>query len=138
MSIVITGNYLGNKRVEITHVDSGATIRTVAPKDNNGDGSLFSPTDLFAASLGSCILTIIAIVADRDNIDLDGSHFRVEKHMSASPRMVKTLNVEIHLPEAPNEETRKKLERAGGNCPVHHSIHPDVEVLIAYTYDVGK
>lgn len=138
MSVVITGNYIGNKRIELRHVESGATIRTVAPKDNNGDGTLFSPTDLFAGSLGACILTIMGIVGDRDGLDLSGSHFRVEKHMASSPRRVAKLLVEIHLPADLDADTRTKLERAGNTCPVHHSIHPEVELKIDYLFDVSR
>ncbi len=137
MGVVITGNYLGDKRVELTHLDSGATIRTVAPKDNHGDGTLFSPTDMLAGSLGACILTTIAIVVERDGLDLRNSTFRVVKEMSSSPRMVKNLAVEIHLPETLEEPARKKIERAGGTCPVHHSLHSDVTVEIKYIYDIA-
>lgn len=137
MSVVIEGSYLGDKKIELLHVDSGSRIRTVAPKDNNGDGSLFSPTDLFSASLGACMMTIMGIVADRDGLDLAGSHFRVEKHMSTTtPRKVAKITVGMHLPSHLPEETRVKLQRAGHTCPVHHSIHPEVELDIAYHFDV--
>ena len=76
MGIFISGTYQGEKKVRLVHEDSGAVITTAAPKDNNGDGSSFSPTDLFTSSLGACMLTIIGIVAERDGIDIEGSHFR--------------------------------------------------------------
>lgn len=136
MGVIITGKYLGDKKCELRHEDSGVVIRTDAPKDNQGEGSSFSPTDLFAASLGGCITTILGIVAWRDNVSLEGTHFRVEKEMSASPRRVGSLKVEIHLPKAIPSDYRKKLENAGGTCPVHHSLHPDIVVEVAYHYDV--
>lgn len=136
MGVEIIGRYLGAKRMELVHTDSGATIRTVAPKDNNGDGTLFSPTDLFAASLGACMMTIIGIVAERDNVDLVGSHFTLIKEMSQNPRRVESIAVSMHLPKALTDIQRKKFEAAGGTCPVHRSLHPEVKAEITYYYDV--
>lgn len=132
----MSGRYLGNKNVEITHEPSGATIRTTPPKDNQGDGTSFSPTDLVAASLGCCTIAIISILAERDSIDIEGTHFHVEKHMQASPRRVAKLDVEIHLPAHLTQPEREKLERGALTCPVHKSLHPDVELPIAFHYDV--
>jgi putative redox protein len=137
MSVKMSGRYIGNKKVELTHLDSGAKIITSAPKDNNGDGASFSPTDMLTASLGACMLTIVGIVAERDHINIDGSYFNVEKIMSStSPRKVANINLVMHLPSHLSEEIRVKYERAAATCPVHHSLHPDTHVEIMFTYDV--
>lgn len=132
----ITGRYLGNKRVELCHTPSGATITTSAPKDNNGDGLLFSPTDLVAASLGACVLTVMGIVAERSGISIEGAHCSVEKEMNQTPRRVGKLPVTIHLPRALTEEQRKKLETTALTCPVHHSLHEAIESPVSFLYDV--
>jgi putative redox protein len=136
MSVVVTGRYLGNKKVELWHEPSGVTISTDAPKDNQGEGTRFSPTDLVGASLGSCMLTIISLVAERDGLDLTGMHVRVEKTMSANPRRISHLPVEIHMPKTLSPEVRGKLERAALGCPVHHSLHPDIDSPVSFFYDV--
>ncbi len=137
MSVEITGKYLGGLRVEMTHGPSGATLQTVAPTDNNGDGSGFSPTDLVATALGSCMMTLMGIVAQRDNLDLSGAHFRIVKHMqTASPRRVSALPITFHLPSHVPSEARPKLERAALTCPVHHSLHPDIEMNVEFLYDL--
>jgi uncharacterized OsmC-like protein len=137
MSVIITGAYLGNKKVKLTHEPSGASYVTDAPKDNQGEGSSFSPTDTVAGALGACMLTIIGIIADRDGIDISNSHFRVEKHMTTTlPRRIQYLPVAIHLPKHLSEEIREKYERASKTCPVHFSIHPEIQVEINFIYDV--
>jgi len=137
MSVTIEGRYLGDKKVALTHLDSGAVITTAAPKDNGGDGSSFSPTDLAAASLGACMVTIMGLMAEREGISLAGTWFRVEKHMSAAPRRLGRLPVSIHLPRALSPAEREKLERGAHTCPVAHSLHPEVAVEVAFIYDVG-
>lgn len=132
----ISGKYIGNKRVEITHNESGAVITTSAPKDNQGDGLLFSPTDLVAASLGSCMLTIMAIVAERNAIPIEGAYFSAEKHMSQTPRRIGSLPVKIHLPDVLTAEQRTRLENAAKTCPVHHSLHAEIEIKVEFYYDV--
>ncbi len=101
-----------------------------------GDGSTFSPTDLVAAALGACMMTLIGILADREGIDLSGMHFRVEKHMNATPRRIGKLPITIHLPENIALDKREKVERAALTCPVHHSLHPDIEIPVEFLYDV--
>lgn len=135
MSIRITGKYLGNKTIKLTHTPSGMEITTAAPKDNQGDGSSFSPTDLAASALGSCMVTIIAIVADRDGLDVSGMHFEVEKHMSDSPRRIGSLPVTIWLPTHLGDKDRRKLESAAKACPVHKSLHPDIDTTIRFVYE---
>ncbi len=138
MAVRMTGRYLGNKNVEITHEPSGATILTTPPKDNQGDGTSFSPTDLAGASLGTCTIAIISILAERDGIDISGTHFSVEKHMQAAPRRIAKLEVEIHLPAHLTPEQRSKLENGALACPVHKSLHPDIEAPIVFVYDVEQ
>lgn len=136
MSVEITGSYLGAKKVKLTHGPSGELLVTEAPKDNGGEGKSFSPTDLIAAAFGSCVLTTIAIVAERLGIEISGMTMRVEKHMSAEPRRVGNIPLEVHLPKALSEDDRGKVERAGRACPVHKSLHPDVQAEISFIYDL--
>lgn len=130
------GRYLGGKNCEIQHGPSGATIRTTAPKDNQGEGNLFSPTDLIGAALGSCILTTMAIVGERDGINLIGAYFDLEKHMASDPRRIGALPVNIHLPKTLTDTQRRKLENAAHVCPVHRSLHPEMQKEITFTYDL--
>lgn len=137
MSVTITGRYTGKKFVEMLHGPSGAKLTTDAPRDNQGEGNSYSPTDLLAGALGSCILTIMANLCERSGWLLDGAHFRVEKHMvTTTPRRIGALELEIHLPAAFHPEAREKLERAAKSCPVHHSLHPDIQIDVNYVYDV--
>lgn len=132
----INGRYLGNKRVELEHLDSGAKMITDAPKDNQGEGRSFSPTDLFSSSLGACMMTVMAIYAERKNIGVEGMRFELEKHMNASPRRVGRLPITLHLPSALAAEEREQLERVAHACPVYLSLHPDVQVDLVFAYDV--
>ncbi len=134
MSVEITGCYAGNLKVELTHGPSGAQLTTAAPKDNQGDGSSFSPTDLLAAALGSCMLTLIGIVARREGIDLSGLSFRLEKHMQSDPRRVGAVPVTIWMPAGLTADQRKKLENAALTCPVHKSLPPELEREVRFVY----
>ena len=136
MSVGITGKYLGQKKCELRHEPSGSILVTEAPKDNGGEGLSFSPTDLVGAALGSCIMTTIAIVAERGGVSVEGMYMRVEKHMNQDPRRIAQLPVEIHMPEALQPTERQKLERAGLACPVHKSLHAEVQMPIHFIYDV--
>jgi uncharacterized OsmC-like protein len=136
MSVGITGKYIGAKKVQLIHEPSGEILITEAPKDNGGEGKSFSPTDLIAAAYGSCVMTTIAIVAERSGISVDGMHMRVEKHMQSEPRRVGNIPLEVHMPKALGEQERQKLERAGHACPVHKSIHAEVKAEITFIYDV--
>lgn len=138
MSVKISGSYKGKKKVDLTHLDSGSVISTDAPRDNSGDGSKFSPTDLVAAAFGSCVMTTIAIVAERGGLSVEGMHMSVEKHMSQDPRRIGALPLTVHLPKALLPHERQKLERAGLGCPVHHSLHPEVRCDITFLYDVEQ
>jgi uncharacterized OsmC-like protein len=134
MAVDIAGRYLGNLKVELTHGPSGTVIKTAAPVDNQGDGSSFSPTDLAAASLGACMLTLIGIVAQRDGIDLTGLAFRLEKHMASDPRRIGSVPVTISMPAGLAADQRKKLENAALTCPVHKSLGPGVERPVEFVY----
>jgi putative redox protein len=136
MSVGITGKYLGTKKVQLVHEPSGEVLITEAPKDNGGEGKSFSPTDLVAAAYGSCVMTTIAIVAERSGLSVEGMHMRVEKHMQSEPRRIGNIPLTVHMPKALSEQDRQKLERAGLACPVHKSLHPDVKAEISFLYDV--
>lgn len=136
----IQSKYLGDLRTEATHVQSGTTIITDAPLDNQGKGEAFSPTDLVAAALGSCLMTIMGIVARRDEIDLRGTEFAITKVMSQElPR--KIVKIEILLTALSDRELsdseKAKLERAARTCPVALSLHPDIEQAIEFNWTVA-
>jgi putative redox protein len=136
MTVAIYGKYIGNLGCEITHEPSGQVVPTSAPKDVGGSGGAISPTDMLAASLGACVVTTMAIAAEKKGIALSGAHFRVVKHMIADPRRIGKLEVEVHLPKSIPQEARPRLEAFGHSCPVHKSLHPDVEAPILFVYDV--
>jgi putative redox protein len=145
--LTITVRYAGNKKCDLTHPDAtgpGKTLRTDAPRDIGGDASAFSPTDLVAGGLASCILTTMAMFAERHGLDLSGATAVVEKHMSQPPfapgqgRRIARLPVVVTIParalaSAP-ADMKERLERAGHTCPVHASLHPEVESPITYRY----
>lgn len=134
MSVSMSGRYVGQLKVELSHGPSGATIRTAAPVDNNGDGSSFSPTDLVAAGLGACMLTIVAMVAERDGIDVSALRFECEKHMQSSPRRIASIPIRLHMPAGLNPAQRGKLERAALTCPVHHSLLEEIDKTVEFVY----
>lgn len=133
--VQITVKYAGNKKCDLQHPE-GAKLRTDAPRDIGGDASAFSPTDLVAAGLASCILTTMAMFAERNGLSLDGVTASVEKHMTTppAPRRLGRLPVVVHMPAGVPAEWRERLERAGNSCPVHASLHPEVEAPIRYVY----
>lgn len=133
--VEILGVYEGKLRCRMTHGPSGQSIPTDAPKDNLGEGGAFSPTDLVAAALGSCMLTVMGIVAQRRQLDLSGTTVRVVKHMTNEPaRMIGKLAVTIAFPRRFSDAERQLLERAARACPVHHSLHPDVAAPVEFVY----
>ena len=134
MAVEITGTYLGDLKTELRHGPSGAVLTTAAPVDNQGDGSSFSPTDLAAASLGACMLTLLGIVAQRDGIDLDGLTFRLEKHMESNPRRIGAVPVTIQMPPGLSADQRRKLENAALTCPVHKSLAEGVDKPVEFVY----
>lgn len=125
--------YEGQLHCQAVHGPSGATLATDAPVDNMGKGESFSPTDLVATALGTCMLTVMGIVAQRHGIDMSLARVRVGKEMTATPpRRIARLTVEIHLPGSISADDRKRLENAAHTCPVHRSLHPDVEVPVSF------
>jgi len=134
--VEITGIYEGEKHCHLTHGPSKNNIQTDAPKDNNGRGEAFSPTDLLAASLGSCMLTVMGIYADNHGISIKGSSFRVLKEMAASPRKVSSLTVEIKMPASLSQKDRETLQRVAETCPVKLSLHPDIQIPLSFDYSI--
>jgi len=133
--VAIQLEYEGDLHCRAVHGPSGTALATDAPKDNQGRGESFSPTDLVATALGSCMLTIMGIVARSLNIDIAGTTATVEKEMANAPvRMIQRLTVKIHVPHPVSDENRKKLENAAHTCPVHKSLHPDVQRPIEFTW----
>lgn len=134
--VKMTGTYDGNKKCSMKH-EEGATLKTDAPKDIGGEASAFSPTDLLGASLGSCVLTTMAMFAERRNIDLTGARFEVQKEMIKEPeRRVGKLPIKIFLPASKvPQEMRETLERVGQTCPVKKSLNPEIDIPIEYVYE---
>ena len=126
--------YKNDLRTEAMHLGSGETIITDAPIDNNGKGEAFSPTDLVAAALGSCMITIMGIVAQKHNIDIAGTSAKVKKIMGSNPRKIDKVVIDISMNNQISENDRKRLERAALSCPVHKSLHPDLIKTISFSY----
>jgi uncharacterized OsmC-like protein len=130
-----SGIYQGEKHCELTHGPSGAKIHTDAPKDNHGLGQAFSPTDLLVAALGSCILTTMAIFAEKDGVSLKGASYKVQKEMTAlAPRQVAKLSVQISMPKGIPEDYRPKLIAWAEGCPVHRSLNHDIAMPIEWKW----
>ena len=128
--------YSGNLRTEATHLASGNTIITDAPIDNNGKGEAFSPTDLTCASLGSCMMTLMGIVAEREGIELEGTRIEITKTMGANPRRISRVKVDFVLTSADtlSDVQKEKLQRAAITCPVALSLHPDIEQEVNFSW----
>ncbi|MBX2924299.1 MAG: OsmC family protein [Chitinophagaceae bacterium] len=129
--------YEGNLRTVCTHLKSGTVIETDAPPDNQGKGERFSPSDLVATSLASCMLTIMGIKARDMELDIAGIKVDVEKIMASDPRRISGINLTFHFPETlvPDEKQRTILERAAHTCPVINSIHPDIKVNTVFNWN---
>ena len=133
--VAITIAYQGQLHCEATHAPSGTTLATDAPKDNHGKGESFSPTDLVATALGSCILSVMGIKARLLMLDISGAIAVVDKEMVSAPtRRIKRITVKVHIPHRPTTAQMKELEAAAYTCPVHKSMHPDVEMPIEITW----
>lgn len=129
-----TVKYQGNLRTEATHNASGQKIITDAPIDNNGKGEAFSPTDLTATSLASCMITIMGITANSKNWDLTFCECDVTKVMSANPRRIDEIILSVKLDSKWDSKQRLILENAAKTCPVAFSLHPDIKVRISFNY----
>ena len=127
--------YQGGLRCEATHGPSGQRLVTDAPVDNRGKGESFSPTDLVATALGTCIPTIMGIVAEREKIDLTSLRITVQKEMSAeAPRRIAKLITRIMMPKGLTDQQKAKLEKAAHTCPVHQTLDGKVEMPIEFVY----
>lgn len=126
--------YLGGLRTEATHLQSGTKIITDAPTDNKGKGEAFSPTDLLAEALASCILTTMGIAADVHGINIDSTEAEVTKIMAANPRRVAEVVVKLKFPKTYTDKEKNILEHAARTCPVAVSLHPDVIKTIDFAW----
>lgn len=137
--VEIRMHYEGGLRCRAVHGPSGAELVTDAPLDNHGQGASFSPTDLVATALGTCVLTTMGIVAERHGWELAGSQARVEKVMVATPvRRIGSLALVVVLPAALDARARETLERTAHTCPVHKSLGADVELPMRFEYTLGN
>ncbi|MEI7910898.1 MAG: OsmC family protein [Verrucomicrobiota bacterium] len=129
--VEINIDYEGELHCNAVHLPSGNRLVTDAPVDNNGRGEAFSPTDLVATAVGTCMATVLGIVARRKDIPLVGMTVKVRKFMSDDlPRRISCLEVDVNMPLPSNHPERPVLEHAARSCPVYHSIHPDIEVVM--------
>lgn len=130
--------YSGNLRTLATHLQSGSYLETDAPVDNQGKGERFSPSDLVATALGSCMMTIMGIKARDLNIDLKDTRIDITKKMSADPRRISGIDLTFHFPEALSLSDKEKtiLEKAAHTCPVIYSIHSDIKVQVVMNWEV--
>ncbi len=128
--------YEGELRTVATHLQSGTVIETDAPTDNQGKGERFSPSDLVATALGSCMMTIMGIKARDMNVDLRGMNIGIQKLMKSDPRRISGINLTFHFPDTLKVDEKQKtiLERAAHTCPVIYSIHPDIEVKVSFDW----
>lgn len=127
--------YIGNLRTEAVHLQSGKLIITDAPVDNNGKGEAFSPTDLLSTSLGCCMITIMGIVAQRHDINIDGTAIAITKKMEANPRRVGEIVVEFTMPAiAYSDKEKELLENAARTCPVAKSLSPELKQTVIFNY----
>ena len=137
MAVEINITYEGGLHTAATHGPSRNTLATDAPVDNGGKGAAFSPTDLVATALGTCMATVMGLVAERNKLDIDGLQIQVIKEMTAEPvRRIGTLKTRLVFPRAKSLSVtdRAKLEAAARACPVKQSLHPDVKTPVEFVY----
>ena len=128
--------YTGNLRTSCEHIRSGNSFITDAPLDNHGLGQAFSPTDTVATGLASCMFSVMGIKAMGLELDLENSTAEVIKHMAADPRRISRIDVKFNLPSIISDKHRKILEHTARTCPVHYSLHPDIERNITFQWDL--
>ena len=126
--------YKGGLRTEAVHLKSGQCIITDAPLDNKGKGESFSPTDLTAGALGSCMLTIMGITADSRDMDIAGTRAEVEKVMGANPRRIAEIIIHIYFQITLGDQEKQLFEKSALSCPVHRSLHPETQILTQFHY----
>ncbi len=125
--VKISIDYTGQLHCNATHDPSGTILATDAPADNQGKGESFSPTDLVATALGTCIATTMAIVAERHQVELKGMTVQVSKEMADAPRRIGRLTTTVHIPLPPDHPQRALLEKTALGCPVHRSLAAEME-----------
>lgn len=131
----VTAKYLGDLRVECTHVASGTTLVTDAPVDNHGKGEAFSPTDLCVTSLAACAMTIIGIYGQAHDVDVTGTEIEIVKTMHPDPRRIGRIEVLFRMPDREYSAKQKTMiERAVRTCPVHLSLGPEVEQVFGFQW----
>ena len=138
MAVEIDTVYAGQLHCEATHGPSGMTVSTDAPVDNGGKGESFSPTDLVATALGTCVMTILGLVAERHGVDLNGTRVHVTKEMVVDPiRRIGSLRTIVTIPagRVSDPAMRSRMETAARKCPVHQSLHTDIEAPIEFCYE---
>lgn len=128
--------YNGGLRTSCVHLKSGDSFTTDAPLDNNGLGQAFSPTDTVATGLASCMLTMMGIKANGLDIDITNATAEVVKHMASAPRRISKIEIELNLPANISEKNRKILEHTANTCPVHYSLHPEIEKVITFYWEL--
>lgn len=126
--------YLGDLRTSSVHLQSGTEILSDAPTDNHGKGEAFSPTDLLANALGSCMISIMAIKSKDMNLDLVGSTVDVTKIMQSEPRKIAKIEIVMNMSIAADEKSRTILERTAMSCPVLLSLNPDIEKVVTFNW----
>ncbi|MEG1606888.1 MAG: OsmC family protein [Mucinivorans sp.] len=126
--------YLGNLRTEATHLQSDTKIITDAPTDNQGRGQAFSPTDLLATALGSCMLTIMGIASRTHGFNIDGTEVNITKVMGTAPRRVVEIRVELTFPENYSDKVKKIIEAAARECPVANSLSAELKQTVIFNY----
>ena len=132
--VAINIEYVGNLHCKATHAPSGVELITDAPADNMGKGETFSPTDLVATALGTCILTVMGTKAQSMGIDLTGSTVVVDKEMTSGPRRISRLATSVVVPHQISDRDRKVLEAAAFTCPVHKSMSSEVAMPITFEW----
>lgn len=126
--------YLGNLRAESVHIKSGNSYITDSPTDNNGKGEAFSPTDTVATGLASCMLTVMGIKAGDMDVDMSGTTAEVTKTMASNPRRISKIEIVLNFPFKADNKIKKILEHTAKTCPVHYSLHPDIERDITFNW----
>ena len=134
MNKTSTVEYLGELRTELIHLESGDKVFTDAPKDNEGKGEAFAPTDLVATALASCMISIMGIKARNNGIDIVGTKAEILKVMQSNPRRISRIEILITFPKSYNDKNKKILERAAITCPVGKSLDADIEQKITFKY----
>ena len=135
MSVTIKSKYLGDLRTSSVHLGSSSSLITDAPLDNNGKGEAFSPTDLLATSLATCMITVMGIAAKKSGLKIEGTECEVTKIMSASPRKVSEIVIKFNFSENSfSAEEKKMLEDAALSCPVALSLHPDLKKSVTFNF----